>query len=365
MTTLNPATRLSSPELAVTRAGPPLRVRLPAGGWQVGFRAQHDGRTVIEVTGQYGSLAGLVASSRRPTLHGGPLRRRSDNTDRAAEAGHDAAGTVVTRGGRRNVGWRCLRASRRAIPTARPVAPQGPTRRWRPGNRRARPGLMPGVPWWGMVSAAVAPVLLISGWTFAAGLQRGTYNAVADTVSALAAEGAADRWVMTLAFLLAGAFEVVTGLSLRPAAAAGRLILMAGGVAGLLVAASPEPAGGGGSVRHMSVAAAGLVALAVWPAAARRPGPSVPWGLRPAVSAGASAVLLAVLLWFGAELLTSGGQAGLAERLLGGLQTLWPVLVILSCRLSRPGTQPPGRPGNQVSPGRTASMPRAGTVQLR
>ena len=99
------------------------------------------------------------------------------------------------------------------------------------------------VPWWGMVSAVVAPVLLISGWTFAAGRQRGTYNAVADTVSALAAEGAADRWVMTIAFLLAGAFEVVTGLSLRPAAAAGRLILMAGGVAGLLVAASPEPAG--------------------------------------------------------------------------------------------------------------------------
>lgn len=215
------------------------------------------------------------------------------------------------------------------------------------------PGV-PGVPWWGAVSAVVAPVLLISGWTFAAGRQRGTYNAVADTVSALAAEGAADRSVMTLVFLVAGVFEVVTGLSLRPAAAAGRLILMAGGVAGVLVAASPEPAGGGGSVRHMSVAAAGLVALAAWPAAARRRGPSVPWGLRPAVSAGASAVLLAVLLWFGAELLTSGGQAGLAERLLGGLQTLWPVLVILSCRLSRPGTHPPGRPGSQVSPGRTA-----------
>ena len=76
--------------------------------------------------------------------------------------------------------------------------------------------------------------------------------------------------------------------------------------------------------------------MAAWPAAARRRGPSVPWGLRPAVSAGASAVLLAVLLWFGAELLTRGGQAGLAERLLGSLQTLWPVLVILSCRLTRP-----------------------------
>ena len=119
---------------------------------------------------------------------------------------------------------------------------------------------------------------------------------------------------------------------------------MAGGVAGLLVAASPEPAGGGGSVRHMSVAAAALVALAAWPAAARRRGPSVPWGLRPAVSAGASAVLLAVLVWFGAELLTSGGQAGLAERLLGGLQTLWPVLVIFSCRLAGPALSRRGVP---------------------
>src|SRR6266700_1864906 len=129
---------------------------------------------------------------------------------------------------------------------------------------------VPGVPWWGALSAAVAPVLPVSGWTFAAGRQRGTYNAVADTVSALAAEGAADRWVMTLAFLVAGVFEVVTGLSLRPAAAAGRLILMAGGVAGVLVAASPEPAGGGGSVRHMSVAAAGRVGRR-FGATARRP----------------------------------------------------------------------------------------------
>jgi hypothetical protein len=71
MTTLNPATRLSSAGLAVTRAGPPLRVRLPAGGWQAGFRAQHDGRTVIEVTGQDGSLAGLAASSRLPVLPAG------------------------------------------------------------------------------------------------------------------------------------------------------------------------------------------------------------------------------------------------------------------------------------------------------
>lgn len=43
-------------------------MRLPAGGWQVSFRTQHDSRTVIEVTGPDGSLAGLVASSRLPIL---------------------------------------------------------------------------------------------------------------------------------------------------------------------------------------------------------------------------------------------------------------------------------------------------------
>src|ERR1700737_3054381 len=101
------------------------------------------------------------------------------------------------------------------------------------------------VPWWGVVSSVVAPVLLVCGWTFAATVQRGSYHAVADTVSALAAYGAADRWVMTFAFLAAGVFEVATGLALRPAAAAGRLILVVGGVAGVIVAASPEPAAGG------------------------------------------------------------------------------------------------------------------------
>jgi hypothetical protein len=73
-------------------------VRLPAGGWQVGFRAQHDGRTVIKVTGQDGSLAGLVASSRLPILSvdagWGGAARESDGGGRwwALAIGHVPAG---------------------------------------------------------------------------------------------------------------------------------------------------------------------------------------------------------------------------------------------------------------------------------
>ena len=134
----------------------------------------------------------------------------------------------------------------------------------------------------GVVCAVAAPLLLAAGWTVAAGLQPRSFNPVAGTVSALAAVGAADRWVMTLAFAAAGACEVITGLALRPAAAPGRLILMAGGLAGVLVAANPEHAGG--SLAHACWAGAGFAALVAWPGGARRRGPSVPWGLRPAVS---------------------------------------------------------------------------------
>jgi len=120
------------------------------------------------------------------------------------------------------------------------------------------------LPWWGVLSSAATPVLLVGGWTLAAGLQPGSFNAVASTISSLAARSAADRWVMTLALAGAGACYVVTGLALRPAALPGRLVLMTGGVATVLVAANPEPAGGGGSVAHTSWAAVGFIA-------ARRP----------------------------------------------------------------------------------------------
>jgi hypothetical protein len=188
------------------------------------------------------------------------------------------------------------------------------------------------VPWWGVVSSAAAPVLMAGGWTVAARLQPHSYSQVADTVSALAAPGAADRWVMTVTFLVVAACDVITGLALRPARAPGRLLLMAGAVAGMLVAANPEVPGTRFPLPHMIWAAAGCAALVTWPAGAWRRGPSVPWGLRPVVSAGAVGVLVALLAWFAAELITAGGQAGLAERIFGAGQALWPLAVVASCQ---------------------------------
>ena len=187
------------------------------------------------------------------------------------------------------------------------------------------------MPWWGLVSSAAAPVLLVGGWTEAARVQPQPVDPVADTVSALAAVDAADRWVMTMTFAVVGICYIVTGIALYPAGAAGRLILVAGAAAGMLVTVNPLPAHGG-SPSHAFWASVGFAALTVWPAGAWRRGPEVPWGLRPAVCAGVVVVLAVLVAWFGLEVVIGAGHEGLAERVLGLAQAVWPLTVVLSCR---------------------------------
>jgi 8-oxo-dGTP pyrophosphatase MutT (NUDIX family)/hypothetical membrane protein len=187
------------------------------------------------------------------------------------------------------------------------------------------------VPWWGVISSAASPVLLVTGSTVAAGLQPRSYNPVADTLSVLAAVGAVDRWVMTSALVGVGVGYFATGLALRPAARAGRLILMAVGVATVLVALNPEHAGHGGTLPHTLWAATGFIVMTAWPVAGRVRGPRVPYGLRPAVAISATVVMLGLLAWFGGELIWAGHQVGLAERALAGIQALWPLAVVLTC----------------------------------
>jgi hypothetical protein len=56
----------------MTTPGPTLWARLPAGGWQVGFWVDADGRTLVDVADSLGSLAYRLASARRaaPSVDG-------------------------------------------------------------------------------------------------------------------------------------------------------------------------------------------------------------------------------------------------------------------------------------------------------
>ena len=195
-------------------------------------------------------------------------------------------------------------------------------------------------------------MLLVSGWTIAAELQPQPFNPIRQSVSSLAGSGAADRWVMTLAFAVVAGCYITTALALRPAALAGRLVLVAAGLAGMLVAASPEAAPGSFSLAHAFWSALGFAFLAGWPLAARRPGPMAPWALRPAVAVSASAVIVGLLAWFLAELVTGGGDLGLAERVLGCAQAAWPLLVVLSCRSANAAVSSVGGPQPREQPQR-------------
>jgi hypothetical membrane protein len=187
------------------------------------------------------------------------------------------------------------------------------------------------VPWWAVASAVLAPVLLIGGWTVAAAQQPDGYSAVADSISALAALGAADRWVMTAAFAGLGACYLAIAFGLRPAGAAGRFLLAIGGVATFLVALFPLPRLGTSDV-HGAVAGVSSLSLALWPALAwRRDGPA-PWTLRPVASVGATALLVGLVAWFAVELFGTAGRIGLSERSAAGAQALWPLVVVLTAR---------------------------------
>jgi len=186
------------------------------------------------------------------------------------------------------------------------------------------------VRWWGLVSSAAAPVLLMGGWTLAAVRQQDGYDSMVETISALAGYGADNRWLMTGALAGLGLCHLATATALRDAAPLGRAVLGAGGVATVLVAVFPLPADESGSIAHTAAAATAFLALAVWPAVAwRRQAPSP---LRPAPALLAAAVLLGLVGWFGAELVADTDRVGLAERVAAGAQSLWPLAVAWGSR---------------------------------
>jgi len=186
------------------------------------------------------------------------------------------------------------------------------------------------IPSWAVVSSVAAPVVLIGGWTLAASLQPRGYDSIRDTISALAGHGATDRWVMTAALAGLGACHATTALGLQPAKLPGRLILAAGGVATVLVAAFPQPVAGDAPA-HTVVATVAFVALASWPIfAARRSAISRLLGAR--IGTVATLGLLGLVTWFAVEL--HGDYRGLAERTAAGAEALWPLAVVIATRRS-------------------------------
>jgi hypothetical membrane protein len=162
-----------------------------------------------------------------------------------------------------------------------------------------------------VVSAGVAPIALIGGWTLAASRQPVGYDSLRDTISALAARGATDPAIMTIGLAVVGLCYLVTAAGLEEAGRSARAVLALGGAATVLVAASPQP-----NSAHVPAATVGFLALALWPACTVGP-------TRRAGIVG-TAILLILLGWLVIEL-RAGNLLGLSERVLTGAQALCPL----------------------------------------
>jgi len=184
------------------------------------------------------------------------------------------------------------------------------------------------IPWWAVVAASAAPVLLIGGFFVATAMQPASYNPVRDTISELAERRATDSWVMTSALVGVGLCYLLAALGLRLARHVGRVLLAGGGVATLLIAAFREPPQGYSLAHELAVIAAALICC-TWPVfAAHRRHPALL--LTRAPSFAAAGVSLGLAAWYALE--SHGALLGLAERCAAAAPPLWLFAVVVTTR---------------------------------
>jgi hypothetical protein len=191
-----------------------------------------------------------------------------------------------------------------------------------------------------VLSAALAPVVLVAGWLVVQMRQPASYNPIHDTLSSLTPADPLDRGILFGAPIAIGICQVVTAAGLRPIAATGRVVLAIGGAALAMTVAFPQRVGS--LTAHGIVAGAAFLAFALWPVAAMlapraEDSSRGQWATRPRVARTASVVLVLLGGWFAAELFL-GTRAGLAERVTSAADVLWPLTVVVTCL--RSGTPP-------------------------
>ncbi|WP_404385736.1 DUF998 domain-containing protein [Knoellia locipacati] len=173
-----------------------------------------------------------------------------------------------------------------------------------------------------LATATTAALALIGGWTWAAMQQPDGYDAVRESISALAASETPHRWIMTVALVVTGLAHVGSAILLPGMRRTGRWVLAAAGLATIAVALLPLPSRSDGSLAHVVAASMSFVLLAAWPWLGADPR-ATPL-LRPPAARSASVVLLVLVasLPLGVR---AGMPFGAHERVVAALLALWPL----------------------------------------
>ena len=205
------------------------------------------------------------------------------------------------------------------------AAPAGHARQ--PDQAASRLGIQE-IPGWTVVTAALVPVVLVTGWVVAGALQPASYSPMQQTMSVLAGHTGTDPWIMTGALFVVGGCQVATGVGVAGVRAAAGILLILTGLFTFGVALSPEPATGPTPL-HLAFAGGCVVTTAIWPAFVARRAPAPSWILSIYCCASAIAIFAVLCSWLLIET-QHGADLGLVERLTSTAQGLFPVFVILA-----------------------------------
>ena len=193
------------------------------------------------------------------------------------------------------------------------------------------PRSRPPVPGWAVVTALLAPVALVGGWLIAGALQPVAYSPMRETISVLAGQSGANRWVMTTALLLVGSCQIATGAGLTAVRVPARILLILTGLSTFGIAATPEPATGPTS-RHLAFAVICVVTTAAWPLLVARRGRARAWILSVGGCATVTVLFAGLSGWLLIAAQSGAADLGMVERLTSAAQGLFPLVVALAVR---------------------------------
>jgi hypothetical membrane protein len=191
-----------------------------------------------------------------------------------------------------------------------------------------------------VVTALLAPVVLVAGWLIAGALQPASYSPMAQTISVLAGQSGADRWVMTTALLVVGGCQIATGAGLAGVRLPARILLIVTGLSTLGIAATPEPATGP-TPRHLAFAVSCVVTTAVWPVLVARRASARSWILSVCGCASVTALFAGLSCWLLIAARAGAADLGMVERLTSAAQGVFPLVIAVALR--RPGRARRGR----------------------
>jgi hypothetical protein len=184
---------------------------------------------------------------------------------------------------------------------------------------------------WAVVTASLAPVVLVAGWLIAGALQPASYSPMAQTISVLAGQSGADRWVMTTALLVVGGCQIATGAGLAGVRLPARILLIVTGLSTLGIAATPEPATGP-TPRHLAFAVSCVVTTAVWPALVARRASARSWILSVCGCASVTALFAGLSCWLLIAARAGAADLGMVERLTSAAQGVFPLVIAVALR---------------------------------